>query len=515
MSKLKNEKATTGNAKVPAKPNPRACGVLVHPTSFPSPYCIGDLGEFAYEFVDFLKSAKQKLWQILPLGPTGYGDSPYQSFSSFAGNHYLISPDLLKEQGFLTDDDLKDIPAHKPRLVDYGEAIKFKIRVLKTAHANFKKTAPIGIKGNLTKFCNQNKAWLDDYALYAALKDKHKGLEWHKWPKELVLREKTALEAAAKELEEQVGFYKFAQFEFFRQWGKLKAYAKAAGIKIIGDLPIFVAHDSADVWANTGLFMLDAKGIPTSVAGVPPDYFSPTGQLWGNPLYNWDAHKKTNYEWWCARLKAVLSMVDIVRIDHFRGFEAYWAVPFGEETAVRGKWVKGPGKAFFTAVKNELGELSIIAEDLGVITEKVENLRKGLGFPGMKVLQFGFEPGGTSAHLPINFEDKNTVVYSGTHDNNTTRGWYDEAPEVEKDYMRRYLNVSGDDAAWDLIRLAISTNANTAIVPIQDLMDLEARDRMNHPGLSDGWWRFRYTKEMLGTSLASRLKYLTELFNRC
>ena len=511
---MKNEKATGGIEKVPTKPNPRASGILVHPTSFPSPYCIGDLGKHAYEFIDFLKSAKQKLWQILPLGPTGYGDSPYQSFSSFAGNHYLISPELLKEQGFLTDEDLTNVPEHNQRVIDYGEAIKFKTRLLKTAFENFKKSAPPAIKGNLTKFSKANKPWLDDYVLFAALKDKYEGLEWHKWPKEVAKRQKAALDEATKELDDQIEFYKFTQFEFFRQWGKLKAYAKSAGVKIVGDIPIFVAHDSADVWANAGLFLLDADGCPKSVAGVPPDYFAKTGQLWGNPLYNWDELKKTGYDWWCKRLRAVFTMVDIVRIDHFRGFESYWAVPFGEETAEKGKWVKGPGKAFFAAVKNELGELPIIAEDLGDITDKVHALRKALGFPGMRVLQFAFGPGGKSTHLPINYEDNNTVVYPGTHDNNTTRGWYEEAPELEKDYLRRYLNVSGDDVAWDLIRLAIATNANTAIVPIQDIMDLHAEDRMNSPGLSDGWWRFRYTKEMLGTALSTRLRYLTELFNR-
>ena len=494
--------------------NPRASGVLVHPTSFPSPYAIGDLGESAYEFIDFLKSAKQKLWQILPLGPTGYGDSPYQSFSSFAGNHYLISPDILKEQGLLTESEMGEIPAHNPRAIDYGEAISYKLGILKTAFNNFKKSAAPSAKSALTKFCKANKDWLDDYALFAALKEHHNGLEWFKWPKDIATREKSAIERASKDLAEPIEFFKFTQYEFFRQWGKLKAYAKAAGIKIIGDLPIFVAHDSADVWANTGLFMLDAECLPTAVAGVPPDYFSETGQLWGNPLYKWDEHKKTNYEWWIKRLAAVLGMVDIVRIDHFRGFESYWAVPYGEETAVNGKWQKGPGKGFFTAVKAELGELPIIAEDLGIITDKVTALRKGLGLPGMKVLHFAFDPDGESTHLPMNYEDKNTVVYTGTHDNNTTRGWYNEAGEPEKDYLRRYLNVSGDDIAWDLIRLALSTNADTAIVPIQDIMDLDSCDRMNSPGQADGLWRFRYTKEMLETALSARLMYLTELFNR-
>ena len=511
---MKNEKTAVPKSKTPEKTNPRASGVLVHPTSFPSPYCLGDLGENAYEFIDFLKSAKQKLWQILPLGPTGFGDSPYQSFSSFAGNPYLISPEILKEQGLLTDGDLANIPAHNPRVVDYGTAIAFKLEILKKAFGNFKKNASPQVRGTVTKFARANKEWIEDYALFATLKEHYKGLEWFKWPEGLKKRDKAAMDAAAKEHAEEIEFHKFMQFEFFRQWGKLKAYAKSAGVKIIGDLPIFVAHDSADVWANAGLFLMDADGTPTSVAGVPPDYFSSTGQLWGNPLYNWEEHKKTNYGWWLSRLQSVLNVVDIVRIDHFRGFESYWAVPYGEETAIKGKWVKGPGKAFFAAIKNGLGELPIIAEDLGEIDEKVNSLRRGVGFPGMRVLQFAFGPGGESTHLPHNYEDQNTVVYTGTHDNNTTRGWYSEAPELERDYLRRYMNVSGDDIAWDLIRLAFSTTANTAIVPIQDLMDLESSDRMNSPGLSDGWWRFRYTKEMLGAALSSRLRYLTELFNR-
>jgi len=494
--------------------NERASGVLLHPTSLPSPYGLGDLGAGAYEFVDFLKAAKQKLWQVLPLGPTGYGDSPYQSFSSFAGNHYLISPDKLKEQGLLTDDDLLEKPQFDDRKVDFGLVITYKMGLLKKAFTVFKAKATPAQKTKLTKFNKANKEWLDDYALFAALKDHYNGAVWNSWAKKLVNRDPATLKEMEEKLADEINFYKFLQCEFFRQWGEVKTYANKAGIKIIGDIPIFVAGDSADVWANPSLYLLDADGNPTSVAGVPPDYFSETGQLWGNPLYNWDEHKKTGYAWWCERISAVLSMVDIVRIDHFRGFESYWSVPFGEKTAVNGKWVKGPGKTFFAALKKQLGSLPIIAEDLGEITKKVEELRLSQDLPGMRVLQFAFDDNETNVHLPHNFESSLTVVYTGTHDNNTSRGWYDEANDNERDYLRRFLNVSGEDVSWDLIRLAISTNAVYSIVPIQDIMNLGADDRMNTPGLASGWWGFRYTNEMLSGNLAERLAYLTTLFHR-
>jgi len=492
----------------------RASGVLVHPTSFPSAYGIGDLGKGAYDFIDFLKSAEQKLWQVLPLGPTGYGDSPYQSFSSFAGNHYLISPDELKREGWLSDADLADIPAYDPRNVDYGSVIMYKMGLLKKAFDVFKSTATAAQKSKVTAFCNKNKDWLNDYALFTALKENFGGKPWVEWPSLLAQRDADTIKEYSAKLADAIEFCKFLQYEFFRQWGNLKKYANKAGIEIIGDIPIFVAHDSSDVWASPELFYLDAEGQPTSVAGVPPDYFSETGQLWGNPLYNWDVHKKSNYVWWGRRVAAILAMVDIVRIDHFRGFESYWAVPFGEETAVDGKWQKGPGKALFTALKKQLGDLPIIAEDLGVITEKVDKLRTGAGLPGMRVLQFAFTKDMNSNYLPHNYENSLTIVYTGTHDNDTTCGWYNESSEQDRDYLRRYLNVSGDDVAWDLIRLAFSSSAIMAIVPIQDIMSLPTVDRMNKPGDSQGWWKFRYTSEMLHNGYAERLKYLTELFYR-
>lgn len=494
--------------------NSRAGGVLVHPTSFPSAYGIGDLGAGAYEFVDFLRNARQKLWQVLPLGPTGFGDSPYQSFSSFAGNFYLISPDRLRAQGWLSDEDLAQKPGDDPRAVDFGAVIPYKMGLLRTAFTNFKARATTAQKTRVTKFCTKNKAWLEDYSLFYAIKEHFGGKPWYEWPSQLVHRDSAALAEMKKNLADSIEFCKFMQFEFFRQWDALKEYANKAGVSIIGDIPIFVAGDSADVWASPELYLLDEKGRPTSVAGVPPDYFAETGQLWGNPLYDWEAHRKTEYAWWISRIEAVLSMVDIVRIDHFRGFESYWAVPAGEETAINGKWQKGPGKAFFAALKKKLGDLPIIAEDLGEITDAVDKLRTGLNLPGMRVLHFAFSPDGKSTHMPHNYGDCRTVIYTGTHDNNTTRGWYAESPEDVRDYMRRTLCVSGNDVAWDLIRFAYATNALFAIVPIQDIMNLGATDRMNCPGLAQGWWKFRYTADMLSRGQADSLAYLTEMYNR-
>jgi len=491
--------------------NKRASGVLAHPTSFPGSYGMGDLGTGAYAFVDFLAASKQKLWQVLPLGPTGYGDSPYQSFSSFAGNHYLISFDELKAQGYLTDDDLASTPAFDPRRIDFGRTIPYKMEMLRKAYDNF----AVGEKPpKFKQFCTKNKDWLDDYALFTALKDSYGGHEWTKWDTSLARREPAALKAAREKLADAIEFCKFLQYEFFRQWSALKKYANKAGVQIIGDIPIFVAHDSADVWASPELYLLDKDGMPTGVAGVPPDYFTAEGQLWGNPLYNWAVHKKTGYKWWCKRVAAVLSMVDIVRIDHFRGFESYWAVPFGEKTAVKGKWKKGPGKALFAALKKEFGELPIIAEDLGEITEKVNKLRVNAGLPGMRVLQFAFDAKGDSDYLPHNFESSLTVAYTGTHDNDTTVGWYNSTDEIYRDYLRRYLNVSGEDVAWDLIRMAIASSAVFAIVPLQDVMNLPSADRMNTPGSTDGCWAFRYTPEMLASWQAERLAYLVGLFGR-
>lgn len=525
----------------------RASGILAHPTSFPSKYGIGDCGQGAYDFVDFLYKAKQHLWQILPLGPTGYGDSPYQSFSTFAGNHYLISPDLLAKEGYLTFSDIEHPPNFDPQNIDYGSVITYKMELFAKAFGNFQKKATADQKKAYAKFCKQNKKWLDNYTLFVAvkkhfieqrrndlsspeqdafnainekflsenqLKDYFYGAVWNSWPEDIAKATKEGKAKYSELLKNEIDFHNFLQYEFFRQWDELRKYAHNKNIKIIGDVPIFVAMDSADVWAEPHLFQLDSDGNPKTVAGVPPDYFSETGQLWGNPIYDWAAHKKENYSWWVNRMKSLLQMVDIVRIDHFRGFESYWATPYGEATAVKGKWVKGPGKPVFTAMSSALGDLPIIAEDLGIITEKVRMLRASLNFPGMSVLQFAFSPDGKNLYIPHNFADGNTVLYTGTHDNDTSVGWYSSAPEDEKDYYRRYMRATGDDVAWDLIRLAWSATANFAIAPVQDVLSLGAAARMNTPGEPAGNWGFRYTAEMLTDELASGLVYLTELFNR-
>ena len=491
----------------------RLSGVLAHPTSFPGPFGMGDLGCGAYSFIDFLKQAKQKLWQVLPLGPTGYGDSPYQSFSSFAGNHYLISPALLKEQGWLTQADLVD-PGFDPRAIDYGPVIEYKMGLLKKAYTAFKTQATPADKHKFDKFCKRHSSWLEDYALFMALKDHHGGAPWTDWPSKLAHRDPVSLAAMWVELADEINLTMFLQYVFFRQWGSLLTYANDAGIQIIGDIPIFVSMDSADIWANPELFALDKDGTPVGVAGVPPDYFSETGQLWGNPLYKWSAHKETDFKWWCQRVNATLRFVDIIRIDHFRGFESFWSVPYGAETAIDGKWLEGPGRALFEALEAKLGQLPIIAEDLGIITPEVESLRTGLKLPGMKVLQFAFDPEARSEYLPHLYEDSRTVVYTGTHDNDTTKGWYENATEAEKDYLRRYLNISGENVAWDMIRLAFSSIGAFAVVPIQDVMNLGSKDRMNQPGSAMGWWRFRYTQDMLLEKYQKQLEYLSELFHR-
>jgi len=495
--------------------NKRAGGILCHPTSFPSRYGIGDLGEAAFQFIDFLAAANQTLWQVLPLGPTGFGDSPYQSFSSFAGNHYLISIDELVAQGFLQACDLIMYEDDDPCSVDFGRVIPYKMSLFKKAFRQYKAHASVSYKTRLTRWVNKQADWLEDYALFFAIKEQQKGAAWHQWPTELLLRDEKAMIKIKKELEEDIAFCKFLQYEFHREWKHVKDYANKHGIKIIGDIPIFVAHDSSDVWANRALFTLDETGQPTAVAGVPPDYFSKTGQLWGNPLYVWDVHKKTDYAWWIRRMEAVLDLVDIVRIDHFRGFDAYWSIPAGAKNAIKGVWKQGPGKDFFAALSQKLGaDLPIIAEDLGEITPSVDALRKDIKLPGMKVLHFAFDPKADSAFLPHNFTDNHCIVYSGTHDNDTSIGWYAAAPEKEKDYFRRYMNVSGDDVAWDLIRLAFSTIGVFAIVPIQDIMNLGPEHRMNLPGDNRGWWKFRYTAQMLKDEYAEWLRYLTKLYNR-
>ncbi len=491
----------------------RASGVLLHPTSLPGPDGIGDLGPECYRWIDFLAGCGCGLWQILPLGPTGYGDSPYQCFSAFAGNPYLISPALLWEDGLLTRADLADRPAFPAERVEYGDVIPWKLKVLERAEKRFETAAPAALKEAFEEFQKAQAFWLDDFALFMAIKENQHGVGWENWEPEFRMRQPEALAAFQSANGGAIRRQKLRQFLFFRQWRAVLDYAHKQGIQIIGDIPIFVAFDSADAWANPELFYMDKNRRLTAVAGVPPDYFSPTGQLWGNPLYKWEAHRKTGYAWWIQRFRAILEMVDIIRLDHFRGFAGYWEVPAGSTTAEHGQWVPGPGKHFMAAIEKALGSLPIIAEDLGEITPDVIELRDSFNLPGMKILQFGFDGDATHAFLPHNYPH-NCVAYTGTHDNDTVAGWYASAPEVERDLCRRYLARSGDDIAWDMIRAIWSSVAVQALAPIQDLLSLGTEARMNFPGKTGGFWSWRLPTEALTPQLQARLLEMNTLYRR-
>ncbi|MCZ8119106.1 MAG: 4-alpha-glucanotransferase [Microcystis sp. LE18-22.4A] len=494
----------------------RSSGILLHPTSHPGRYGIGELGREAYQFIDFLAQSGQKLWQILPLGPTGYGNSPYMSFSAIAGNHLLISLDLLREKNLLSEADFEDIPDFPLDQVDFDKLIAWKIPLLRKAASNFVKGSDTILYKQFAGFCAGNADWLEDYALFMALSHAYPGKVWMEWPTEIRERHWGALETPKQELQEEIFLHKFLQFEFFEQWLALKRYANSLGIEIIGDIPIYVSHNSADVWANPQVFRLDPQtGNPLEVAGVPPDYFSETGQLWGNPLYNWDYLKNTGFDWWVRRLKAVLSLVDIIRIDHFRGLEAYWAVAFGQENAINGRWLKAPGYDLFNTIGARLGKLPIIAEDLGDIDQAVLDFRDHFAFPGMKILHFAFGGDAGNPYLPFNVE-RNCVIYTGTHDNNTTVGWFqDNANDYEKARLYQYLGApSGQGVAWDLIRLAYSSVANQAIVPLQDVLGLGSDARMNTPSVAEGNWSWRYRQEALTGEYSERLRDLVNLFGR-
>lgn len=493
----------------------RISGILLHPTSLPSPYGIGDLGQAAYKFVDFLEKAGQHLWQVLPLSPTGFGNSPYQSFSAFAGQPLLISPDHLVKLGLLDKSDLKDCPDFQPDCVDYGTVIPWKTDILKKAYTNYRHTSDKMLLEEYDSFYESNRFWLDDYSLFMACKEVNDGKSWLEWDEKYRTPSASFLTELNTALASEIHYYKFIQFLFFKEWYALKQYANEHGVKIIGDIPIFVSLDSADVWADKKLFQLDSKGFPTSVAGVPPDYFSETGQLWGNPLYDWDAHRKDGYKWWISRVRNQLDILDYLRIDHFRGFEAYWSVPYGEETAVNGKWKRGPKESLFLAIEKALGDdLPIIAEDLGVITPEVENLRDRFHFPGMKVLQFAFESTGESNFLPHQFTTTNCVCYTGTHDNDTTAGWYETADEASRDKVRRYMNTDGSSVHWDFIRTCLGTIAAYAVFPLQDVLGAGKKGRMNRPGVGDGNWEWRCTDEALTDELAVKLLELSHLYGR-
>ena len=487
----------------------RSSGILAHLTSLPGPYGIGSMGAAARRFVDFLAQAGQQYWQIMPLGPTGYGDSPYACFSAFAGNPYLISLDALAEQGLLLPADLAACPAFPEDQVDFGPVIEWHLAMLRKAYAAFRAGATPTQRTASAAFAAAQKTWLADYARFMAYKDANGGAIWNTWS--VGARRITC--ALPRDLADAVQYHTFVQWQFFTQWFALKQYANSKGIRIIGDAPIFVAYDSADVWANPHLFKLDASGAMTVVAGVPPDYFSATGQLWGNPLYRWDMLKSEGYAWWIARLRWLLTTVDILRIDHFRGFEACWEVPAGQPTAEKGAWVKVPGRDFFMFVKKTLGDLPVIAEDLGVITPKVERIRDEFGFPGMKVLQFGFGGDSENTYLPHHYT-AHTVVYTGTHDNDTACGWYASAGPAVTDHLRRYLGRDGQDIAWDMIRAAFASVSAMAIVPLQDVLSLGSTARLNFPGKPSGNWQWRFTAALLNGGVAERLRDMTELYGR-
>ncbi len=491
----------------------RSSGILLHPTSLPGPDGIGDLGPEAYHWVDYLDEAGCSLWQVLPLGPTGYGDSPYQCFSAFAGNPYLISPAVLLENGLLSRTDLAERPKFPSDRVDYGEVIKWKLTLLNHAFARFNRSPAKAIKEGLEKFQEEQQEWLHDFALFMTIKEYYGGGSWEHWPDNLRLREADSLQKFRNEHERAIQSHIFRQFLFFQQWEALHKYANQKGIQVIGDVPIFVAFDSADVWSHPELFYMNQKGLPTAVAGVPPDYFSPTGQLWGNPLYRWSEHKRTGYAWWISRMKSTFHLFDLIRLDHFRGFAAYWKVRYGKPTAEVGRWEKGPSSSLFKAMQKALGELPIIAEDLGVITPDVVALREEFNFPGMKVFQFAFLTDPDDLFMPHNYQT-NFVAYTGTHDNDTTIGWYKTAPEKEKDFFRRYMARSGEDVAWDAIRSVWSSICFMALAPMQDFLRLGTAARMNYPSRASGNWSWRMPPTALSPELLANIKEYNYLYAR-
>jgi 4-alpha-glucanotransferase len=502
----------------------RSSGVLLHPTSLPGPHGIGDFGPAAYHFVEFLHSAGQKRWQVLPLNPTGYGDSPFQCFSASAGNPLLISLELLVDQGVLSRNELGAVPLFPAESVDYGEVIRFKMPLLEKAAKNFLRGASAEDRRRLEEFSTTNAAWLSDFALFMSVKKAHDLAAWTAWPFDIASRQPEAMLRWSERLASSIAVEKFFQFEFFQQWQELHSYARDRNIRIIGDIPIYVAHDSVDVWSNRQFFLLDERGIPLSVAGVPPDYFSATGQLWGNPIYNWPLLKQTGYNWWLERMRSALRLYDFIRIDHFRGFEAYWEV-FGNETAARGQWVKGPGSELFSVLHDALGDLPIIAENLGVITPEVEAIRHKFGFPGMAILQFAF---GNDPQAPT-FKPHNyvrdLVAYTGTHDNDTVAGWWastgsgdsTRTPEdvaKEHAYARAYLGFKDTPINWALIHGIMSSVADTVMIPMQDVLGLGSQARMNLPGTSSGNWKWRMTPGAGSSEIASRLREMVSLYDR-
>lgn len=490
----------------------RKSGILMHISSLPSDYGIGKLGKEAYRFIDFLAESGIKLWQVLPLSPTSYRDSPYQSFSTFAGNPYFIDFDILTQEGLLDKSDYCDIIwCENERVVDYGRIYDNCFNVLKRAYKKFKDKMP----SNYHNFLLENKEWLDDYALFMALKFKNDGRAWYEWEKGLAMREEKAVERAALELSEEVDFFRFIQYKFYEQWDKLKRYANKKGIGIIGDIPIYVAYDSVDVWVSPELFLLDKEKNPVDVAGCPPDDFSKLGQLWGNPLYDWEYHKKDNYSWWAKRMEFASKMYDMTRIDHFRGFESFYAIPYGNVTAEHGEWRKGPGIEIFRTIEKKLGKMSIIAEDLGFITPEVRQLVEDTGFPSMKVLQFAFDGNAKNEYLPHNYKTSNCVVYTGTHDNDTLKGWVSTSPKSTIKYCLEYMKLRfRSEIAWGVIRLAWSSCAEIAIVQMQDLLNEGSKSRMNTPSTLKNNWTYRIRQNDLNKNLVHKLQKLNRIYDR-
>lgn len=490
---------------------PRSAGVLLHPTSLPGRYGVGDMGDELIQFLDWAASAGMKVWQILPLNPPGYGFSPYGCLSSYAGNYLLISPQKLLTDGLLPEHALDDVPEFSHERVDFQKVKDFKTKLLRQSFAWFNEHGTAEQKTALRKFEHDN-AWLHDWALFVAIRHEQHRKAWVSWPRDLANRDKEALGEASKRLWGEISFRKYVQWLFFTQWAAVREAADARGIDIMGDIPIYVAWDSADVWANRDMFHLDENGNPTVVAGVPPDYFSTTGQRWGNPLYRWDVIREKRFRWWISRIRANLRFADVIRLDHFRGFASYWEIPASEPTAIHGRWMPGPGKALFEAIENALGEVRLVAEDLGFITREVHELREAVDIPGMKILQFGFAKI-DSPHLPHRY-DSRTVVYTGTHDNDTAQGWFDHAPEAERELAASYLGCEAHDVAWGLIRCAYTSVAETAIVPVQDILGLGSAARMNRPGEEKGNWSWRMLPGALDRKSAEKLNKLAEVTGR-
>ena len=494
--------------------NSRSSGILLHITSLPGSEGVGTMGQNAFQFVDFLVETGQQLWQILPLGPIGAGNSPYQCFSAFAGNLLLIDLHLLRDDGFLSDEELENIPRFLQRKVEFEKVRRWKYILFEKAFARFQKEKIHRFKDEYNYFLNEHGWWLHDYALFMAAKEHFKNISWHKWDDDFKLRKKEALSKVGKRLEKEVDYHRFLQFLFFRQWFSVKRYANSKGIKIVGDVPLYVSGESADVWANTDIFLLDKNLEPIEVGGVPPDYFSKSGQLWGNPVFDWQRLKERDYDWWMARLHFNLNFFNVVRIDHFRGLESYWSIPVKEKTAVNGKWVPAFGKEMLAKLQSQIGELPLIAEDLGIITPEVDALREKFHLPGMKVLQFAFTTDETNKNLPHNYKE-NFIVYTGTHDNNTTLGWLQGVSGDEKKMGEKYIGRNDSvEGLEKLMDMAMASVAKTAIIPMQDILQLDGKSRMNTPGIANGNWGWRFQWAQLKNKHKKHLLRLTEIYNR-